>query len=112
MNILQFIKLSTAGVNSGEGLGSLIGLLLPILAMVAIFYFLIYRPEKKRGKAMQNMLDNVQIADEVVTTGGIIGRVVSIKEDTLVIETSSTRTKIRIVKSAIAKNNTEHDIVE
>jgi len=70
---------------------------------------LILRPEKKRTKQMNDMLDNLQVADEVVTTGGIIGRVVSIKEDTVLLETGSDRTKIRILKSSIAKNNTVHD---
>ena len=77
--------------------------------MVVIFYFLIIRPERKRSKEMQNMLNNIQVADEVVTNGGIIGRVLSVKEDTILIETGSDRTKIRVLKTAIAKNNTVHE---
>lgn len=89
---------------------SLISLIVPIVLMVVIFYFLIIRPEKKRNKEMQDMLNNIQVADEVITNGGIIGRVVSVKEDTILIETGSDRTKIRIMKSAIAKNNTVHEV--
>ena len=70
---------------------------------------LIIRPEKKRNKEMQNMLNSIQVADEVITNGGIIGRVLSVKEDTVLIETGSDRTKIRVLKSAIAKNNTVHE---
>lgn len=88
---------------------SLISLIVPIVLMVVIFYFLIIRPEKKRNKEMQDMLNNIQVADEVITNGGIIGRVISVKEDTVLIETGSDRTKIRVVKSAIAKNNTVHE---
>ena len=58
------------------------------------------------------MLNNIQVADEVITTGGIIGRVLSVKEDTVLIETGSDRTKIRVVKTAIAKNNTAHEAAE
>ena len=50
-------------------------MLIPLALMVVIFYFLIIRPEKKRGKKMQEMLNNLEVADEVVTTGGIVGRV-------------------------------------
>ena len=78
---------------------------LPLVLMIGIFYFLILRPEKKRNKEMQQMLNNIQVADEVVTSGGIIGRVLSVKEDTVLIETGSDRTKIRVLKSAIARNN-------
>ncbi|MDE6728359.1 MAG: preprotein translocase subunit YajC [Oscillospiraceae bacterium] len=91
---------------------SLLTLLLPIGAMVLIFWLMIIRPEKKRTREMQNMLNNLQVADEVVTNGGIIGLVVSVSKDTVLIETGSDRTKIRILKSAIAKNNTEHDTPE
>ena len=81
----------------------------PILLLFAIFYFLILRPEKKRNKEMQEMIDNIQVADEVITNGGIIGRVLSVQKDTVLIETGSDRTKIRVIKQAIAKNNTEHE---
>lgn len=88
---------------------SMLSLIIPIVAMVLVFYFLIIRPEKKRNKEMQDMLSNIQVADEVITNGGIIGRVVSVKEDTVLIETGSDRNKIRVLKSAIAKNNTVHE---
>ncbi len=102
--------LSTAGSTETVSAGaSLISLIVPLVLMVVIFYFLIIRPEKKRNKEMQDMLNNIQVADEVITNGGIIGRVVSVKEDTILIETGSDRTKIRVVKNAIAKNNTVHE---
>lgn len=100
---------STATDAAAMGGMSLLTLLLPIAAMVLIFWLMIIRPEKKRTKEMQNMLNNLQVADEVVTNGGIIGLVVSVSKDTVLIETGSDRTKIRVLKSAIAKNNTEHD---
>ncbi len=98
----------TATTAAGGTLG-ILSMLLPLALMVLIFWFLIIRPEKKRTKEMQAMLNSLQIADEVVTNGGIVGLVVSVSKDTVLIETGSDRTKIRVMKSAIAKCNTEHE---
>ena len=62
---------------------------IPLILMIVIFYFLLIRPQKKRDKEVQKMRENIEIADEIVTIGGIIGRIVSIKDDTVVIETAS-----------------------
>lgn len=99
----------TAAADQAAGGASMLSLIISIVLMVVVFYFFVIRPEKKRSKEMQNMLNNIQVADEVITNGGIIGRVVSVKEDTILIETGSDRTKIRVLKSAIAKNNTVHE---
>ena len=109
MNLTMLISEAAGAPEGAAGAASLLTLIVPVLLMVAIFYFLIVRPEKKRNKEMLNMLNNIQVADEVITNGGIIGRVLSVKEDTVLIETGSDRTKIRVLKSAIAKNNTVHE---
>lgn len=101
---------AAAGTQNAGGVGSMLTMLIPLALIVVFFYFFIIRPEKKRTKEMQNMLDSIQVADEVITNGGIIGRVLSVKEDTVLIETGSDRTKIRVLKSAIAKNNTVHEM--
>lgn len=78
--------------------------LFPILLLVVMFvamYFLTIRPQKKAEKEANEMRNNLEIGDEVTTIGGIIGRIVSIKEETCVIETSRDGTKIRILKAAI-----------
>ena len=114
LNILTAVT-TAAGQNKNQGADTVTMLLttvLPIVLMVVIFYFLLIRPEKKRSKKMKEMLNNLEVADEVVTTGGIIGRVVSVKEDTVLIETGSDRTKIRVLKGAIAENRTVHDTTE
>lgn len=100
---------ASADANAAGGVMGLVMTIVPLGLMVLIFWFLIIRPEKKRSKEMQNMLESLQVADEVVTNGGIIGRVLSVQKDTVLIETGSDRTKIRVVKSAIAKCNTEHE---
>lgn len=109
-NFLITISQAASGTQTPAATGlSLVTMLIPLALMVLIFWFLIIRPEKKRSKEMQNMLNNLQVADEVVTTGGIIGLVVSLNKDTVLIETGSDRTKIRVMRSAIARCNTEHE---
>ncbi len=88
---------------------SIWSMLIPFALMFVILYFFMIRPQKKRDKEIQNMRSSLQIGDEVVTTGGIIGIVASLKEDTVVIETGSDRSKIRVARWAIAQNNTVHE---
>jgi preprotein translocase subunit YajC len=76
------------------------GLLLVV--MIAMFFFT-SRSNKKQEKEAQNMRDSLQVGDEITTIGGIIGKVVSIKEETLVLETSHDRTRIRILKTAVSR---------
>lgn len=114
MNLLTFISESAttaeaAGGTAGVGMAQILSMIVPLAIMVLIFYFLIIRPEKKRQKETESMLNNLQVADEVVTNGGIIGRVISVQKDTVLIETGSDRTKIRVLKNAIAQNKTAHD---
>lgn len=78
----------------------------PILLMVGIFvvfYFFMIRPQKKQEKAQNEMRNNLTVGDEITTIGGIIGKIVSIKEETCVIESAHDRTKIRILKTAVSR---------
>ena len=77
------------------------GSLILIVVMLAVFYFLLIRPQKKQEKEAQAMRDSLAVGDEVTTIGGIIGEIVSIKDETVTIETSKAGTKIRFLKSAI-----------
>lgn len=72
-----------------------------LVAMIAVFYFLMYRPQKKQDRQQNEMRNSIEVGDEITTIGGIIGKIVSIKDETLVIETSKDKTKIRILRSAI-----------
>ena len=109
MDFLLEAAKNTSSVPAGGSLMGTLGMLLPMVIMFAILYFFMIRPQKKKDKEIQDMRSSLQIGDEVITTGGIIGIVVSLKEDTLVIETGSDRSKVRIARWAVAQNNTIHD---
>ncbi len=72
-----------------------------LVAMLAIFYFFMYRPQKKQEKEATDMRNSLAVGDEITTIGGVIGKVITINDDTLVLETSSNKTKIRIHKWAV-----------
>ncbi len=80
-----------------ESIGSIV---LIVLMFVALYFFMI-RPQKKQEKETNEMRNNLAVGDEITTIGGIIGKVISIKEETVMIETGHDRTKIRILKNAV-----------
>ena len=86
----------------GGGMPSLI----MIVAMIAVFYFLMIRPENKRKKEAEQMRSAVKTGDEIVTIGGIIGTVVNVKDEKIVIETSADQVRIELAKWAISSNET------
>ena len=71
---------------------------IPLILMFVVFYFLIIRPQKKKANEINEMRENLKVGDKIITIGGIIGKIVLVKEDYLVIETSSDNTKIEIMK--------------
>lgn len=72
-----------------------------LVAMVAIFYFLIIRPQKKQEKQTAEMRSSIKAGDEIVTIGGIIGTVVIVRDDKIMIETGNDKTKLTIMKSSV-----------
>ena len=95
--MFNFAFLLEGGTNSMAGLSSLI----MIGGLLVVFYFFMIRPQKKQEKKDAEMRDSLQVGDEVTTIGGIIGKVVSIKGETFVLETTKDKTKIRFLKGAI-----------
>ena len=79
----------------------LAGTIIMVVLMLVAMYFFMIRPQKKQEKEINEMRNNIRVGDEITTIGGIIGKVVSIKEETVMIETGHDRTKIRLLKSAI-----------
>ena len=80
---------------------SYISLFFTLALMLVMLYFMIYRPQKKQEKKDAAMRSSLEIGDQVTTIGGVIGRVVAIKDDTFVLETGADRVKIRFTKTAI-----------
>jgi preprotein translocase subunit YajC len=107
---MQFYSLfAPAGGASGGQQGSPVSMIVIIVLMLGMMYFMMIRPQKKKQKAEQSMRDNLQIGDEVTTIGGILGRVVTVKEDSLVIETGADRTKFKVTRWAVSQNNTANE---
>lgn len=97
MNIFLTDATASGASTTGQGITTIIML----VAMVAVFYFFMYRPQKKQEKETNEMRNSLQVGDEITTIGGIIGKVVSMKEETVMIETGRDGTKIRILRSAV-----------
>ena len=102
MNFLNFAPL-TGGAGGQGGIGQLILPIAMVVVFGVFFYFFMIRPQKKQEKEINEMRNNLSVGDEVTTIGGIIGKVISIRDETVLIETSHDRTKIRLLKSAISK---------
>ncbi|MBO5009609.1 MAG: preprotein translocase subunit YajC [Clostridia bacterium] len=85
---------------AAPGLEAYSGIIVMVLLFVAMYFFMI-RPQKKQEKKDAEMRQNLAVGDEVTTIGGIIGMVVSIKDETFVLETTKDKTKIRFLKGAV-----------
>lgn len=81
--------------------GNLYSTIIMMVAVLAIMYFMMIRPQKKKDKAVADMRNSLDIGDNVTTIGGITGRVVALKDDTLVLETGTDRTRIRFKRWAV-----------
>ena len=80
-----------------------------LVLFVAVMYFVMIRPQRKQQKQEAKMRSELQIGDEIITIGGIYGRVVSLKDDSIVIESSGDRSKLQVTRTAVAQNLTVHD---
>lgn len=105
-NVYQLLTTAAAATGESGDIWSSLLSYAPIVIVIIAFYFVLIRPQQKKDKEDKAMRENLDIGDEIVTAGGIIGRIVSIKDDTLVIETGSDRSKIRITKWAVSQNLT------
>ena len=74
-----------------------------LVFFVAFFYITIVMPQRKKEKNLQQMADSLKVGDEIVTIGGIIGKIININNDVVTIEASAEKTKINIKKRAIAQ---------
>lgn len=97
---MALVSCGTAEGGTAPG-GGMWGTLIMIAVMFAFLYFFMIRPQKKQEKKDAEMRDSLAVGDEVTTIGGIIGKVVSIKGETFVLETTKDKTKIRFLRGAI-----------
>ena len=110
----MYINLLADQAPSGENAGGAMGTVMyigMIVLMFVVMYFIMIRPQRKKSKEEKKMRENLQVGDEIVTIGGIYGRVISLKEDTMVIESLSDHSKLTIARWALQANNTVHDDV-
>ncbi|MDR0532191.1 MAG: preprotein translocase subunit YajC [Oscillospiraceae bacterium] len=106
MNLTWLMNaVSGSGTQQGGGWQ----MILLLVAMVGVMYLTMIRPQRKRQKEEQQMRDSVEVGDEITTIGGILGRVITVKEDSIIIETGADRTKLRILRTAVGINNTAQE---
>ncbi len=101
--MIQF--LANAGSGEGGG-GGMLGTVLMLVVMIGVFYFLLIRPENKRKKEAEQMRSSVKTGDQVTTIGGIVGTVISVKDDKFVLETGADQVRVEFAKWAISTNET------
>ena len=93
--------LESTGNAAGNTNGSGLTMLIMLGVMFVFLYFFMIRPQKKQQQEEQNMRNGLAVGDEVTTIGGIIGKVIAIKDETFVLETTKDKTKIRFLKAAV-----------
>lgn len=112
-SFVNFLLSSPSGTSStASGGNSQISLIIMMVLMFAVMYFVMIRPQKKKQKEEQQMRDSIEVGDEITTIGGIVGRVVTVKEDSLIIETGADRNKMKITRWAVSTNNTANEKLE
>lgn len=100
---------ATGTTTAASGPQSMILMIVWLVVIFGAMYFIMIRPQRKKQKEEKKMRDNLQVGDEIVTIGGIYGRVISLKEDTIVIESASDHSKLTIARWALQTNLTVHD---
>ena len=89
--------------------------LLPLILLFAVMYFLMIRPQKKKDKQIQDMRKSLQVGDEIVTIGGICGKIVKTKEDSFIIQVGADKVKFEMMRwavSSVTKASPRRDVVD
>lgn len=112
MNMFLLDTTATTAAGTAAGGNTWLSMLLqlsPFLLIIVLMYFIMIRPQKKKQQEEQKMRNGVRVGDELTTIGGICGRVLNVKDDTLIIETGADRNKMTIKKWAIQTVDTVHE---
>ena len=106
-----FAEGEQAADNAAQQAPSMLTPILYIIAMFAIFYFLLIRPQRKREKDARLMLESLQMGDKVVTVGGIHGKITQLKDDTVILETGAlgNTSTVKVARSSIREVLTVKD---
>ena len=91
---------------AGAGGNQMVSTIIMLVAMVAVFYFMLIRPENKRKKEAEQLRSSLKVGDKITTIGGITGKVVNVKEETFVMETGADQVRIELQKWALSTNDT------
>ena len=105
MMVCLFAGCATTTDASADGTASSGGswsMIIMIVLMIAVFYFFLIRPENKKKKAAEEMRSNLSVGDQITTIGGIIGRIVQVKGESIVFETSEDRVRMEVTKWAVS----------
>ena len=104
----------TATATAANGTGDILSMIIMIVVMVAVFYFLLIRPQRKKDKAVKDMLGSLKVGDRICTIGGIYGTISALKEDTVTLKVGSqentvvfARWAIRSVENKKAENDSQ-----
>ncbi len=102
-NMLTALAEGDAAVEgtTATGAGGIIEMVIMIVVFIAIFYFMLIRPQRKKDKAVKNMLDALKAGDRICTIGGIYGTISEIKNDTIVLKVGGQQTPMVIARWAI-----------
>ena len=92
----------TNAVLTAGGTTDILSMVLPFVLLIAIFYFMLIRPENKRKKEMAKMRSELAVGDVITTIGGIVGTICAVKEETIVIETGADRVRVEVAKWAVS----------
>ena len=114
MNFNYFVldAAQAAGDTAAQGgLASALMTFAPLVLIFVLMYFMIIRPQRKKQKEEEAMKNNTQVGDEILSIGGIYGKIIAVKEDSFIIETGPDRSKIRLAKWGIQQNFTVHENV-
>ena len=82
-------------------MNNMISLLFPFVLMIGLMYLMVFRPENKRKKQYQSMLDSLSVNDEIMTRGGILGKVINISDEYVIIESGPDRVRLKFTRTAI-----------
>ena len=110
-SLIPMLALVSASSSSGQTASNPIGLLLPIVLLLGVFYFMLIRPQQRRSRSQRSLMDSLSVGDDVITIGGMHGTITEIDDDSILLEVAP-EIEIRFVRSAISRKAPHMEQVE